>query len=231
LTPPAELGTIDRPANSLAVAARMMTDGRSRDPEATRLAILEAAERVFVEKGFADAPVSEIAERAGVTKSLIHHHFGSKEGLWAAVKVHLFSEYAELQRRILGELAPDAELLRQSVITYFRFLQKNPSFPRLLHWMHLEEVERQPLDSGAELFHLGTQRIEEAQAKGALRPDVHPFFMLVAFLGLVESWFQSKEHRCHWCDDESQLRSDDAYLDAMLKVFFEGVLPREPGRG
>jgi TetR/AcrR family transcriptional regulator len=203
-----------------------MTATRPRDPQATREAILDAAEKVFVEKGFADAPVSEIAKLAGVTKSLIHHHFGSKEGLWAAVKLHLFSGYAELQGRILGELEPNAELLRRSVETYFRFLQKNPGFPRLLHWTHLEEVERQPFDAGGDLFRLGVQRIEQAQSSGALRADIQPFFVLVCFLGLVESWFQTKEHRCHWCDEHSELRSDDAFLDSMLKIFFEGVLPR-----
>ncbi|MBC8072705.1 MAG: helix-turn-helix transcriptional regulator, partial [Deltaproteobacteria bacterium] len=59
---------------------------RRHDPEASRAAILDAAEATFVEKGFAGASMSEIAERSSVTKSLIHHHFGSKEALWSEVK-------------------------------------------------------------------------------------------------------------------------------------------------
>ena len=38
-----------------------------RDPEATRAAILEAAEEAFLQKGVADASTSLIARRAGVT--------------------------------------------------------------------------------------------------------------------------------------------------------------------
>ena len=56
-----------------------MTAVRRHDPEASRAAILDAAERTFVDKGFAGASMSEIAERSGVTKSLIHHHFGRRK--------------------------------------------------------------------------------------------------------------------------------------------------------
>jgi TetR/AcrR family transcriptional regulator len=208
-----------------------MSDGHTRDPEATRAAILEAAEAVFVQKGFADAAVSEIAELAGVTKSLIHHHFGSKEKLWGEVKHHRFEEYAAVQRRILEDFESDSDLLRRSVETYFRFLKKNPGFPRLISWMHLEEAERQPFDLGESLTEQGIARIREGQERGELRSDVHPFFMLVSFLGLCEHWFQSKEHHCQWCEEGSDLRSDDAYLQAMLKIYFEGVLPRDERAG
>ena len=53
-------------------------NARRYDPEGTRAAILEAARRIFVERGPAAVALSEIAEASGVTKSLIHHHFGSK---------------------------------------------------------------------------------------------------------------------------------------------------------
>lgn len=208
-----------------------MTDGRTRDPEATRAAILEAAEAAFVEKGFADVSVSEIAEAAQVTKSLIHHHFGSKEKLWDEVKHHRFEEYAGVQRRVLEQAEPDAELLRESVRIYFKFLQKNPGFARMVAWMHLEEAEDQPFDLAGGLMEQGIAAIQAAQEQGELRADVHPFFMLVTFLGMAEQWFQSKEHHCQWCEDDSELRDDDAYLEAMVKIFFEGVLPRDGSPG
>jgi AcrR family transcriptional regulator len=47
----------------------------------TRRALLEAAARLFVERGISDAPVDEIASAAGRTAGAIYHHFGSKDGL------------------------------------------------------------------------------------------------------------------------------------------------------
>lgn len=47
--------------------------------------ILDAAERVFAAKGFDGASMREIAEAAEVAQSLLHYHFGAKEGLFEAM--------------------------------------------------------------------------------------------------------------------------------------------------
>ncbi|MEO0472047.1 MAG: helix-turn-helix domain-containing protein [Bacteroidota bacterium] len=44
--------------------------------------VLEVAIDVFAEKGFAGAQLKEIAERAGISKSLMNYHFQNKEELW-----------------------------------------------------------------------------------------------------------------------------------------------------
>lgn len=203
-----------------------MNDPKQRDAEATQGAILDAAQKVFVEKGFSKASVSEIAREAGVTKSLIHHHFGSKEGLWNQVKHHSFAEYAHAQQQILDEPSFDAELLRRSVEAYFRFLQRNPQFPRLVQWMHLEEAEAQGFEPAEDLTRMGVEKIRQAQEVGELRDDVDPFYILITFLGMALHWHQSKEHHCCRVENTDELLDDDAYLDAMMKIFFEGVLPR-----
>ncbi|RMD71924.1 MAG: TetR/AcrR family transcriptional regulator, partial [Gammaproteobacteria bacterium] len=48
-------------------------------------AILEAAEALFAERGFDAVSLSDIAQKAGMAKSSILHHFRSKEGLYLAV--------------------------------------------------------------------------------------------------------------------------------------------------
>ncbi|MDK3017209.1 TetR/AcrR family transcriptional regulator [Pseudodonghicola flavimaris] len=49
----------------------------------TREKILDAAERVFAERGFDGASIRDIAAAAGVQAGLVHHHGGSKEALFA----------------------------------------------------------------------------------------------------------------------------------------------------
>lgn len=48
---------------------------------ATEQAILEAARKVFVEKGFDGARMQEIADEAGINKALLHYYYRSKEKL------------------------------------------------------------------------------------------------------------------------------------------------------
>ncbi|MBC2709565.1 MAG: TetR family transcriptional regulator [Desulfosarcina sp.] len=47
-----------------------------------------------------------MAQRAGITKSLIHHYFGSKKGLWREVKTLRFMHYADRQMAMLKEAQP-----------------------------------------------------------------------------------------------------------------------------
>ena len=57
---------------------------RTRDPDAKRAAILEAAQAAFAERGFAGATIRDIAKRAGVTHGLVIRHFDTKESLFLA---------------------------------------------------------------------------------------------------------------------------------------------------
>ena len=51
----------------------------------TREKILDAAETLFIEKGFSATSLRAIAERASVNLAATNYHFGNKEGLFAAV--------------------------------------------------------------------------------------------------------------------------------------------------
>lgn len=50
-----------------------------------RDAILRAARDLFTQKGFANTPVREICQEAGVTAPSLYYHFGDKDGLFQAV--------------------------------------------------------------------------------------------------------------------------------------------------
>ena len=47
--------------------------------------------------------MSDIASEAGVTQSLIHHHFGSKDTLWTQVLTDAFEEYGAKQPRAASD--------------------------------------------------------------------------------------------------------------------------------
>lgn len=53
--------------------------------EATAAAVLAAARRLFAARGYAHVPLDEVAAAAGVTRGAVYHHFGSREGVFAAV--------------------------------------------------------------------------------------------------------------------------------------------------
>jgi AcrR family transcriptional regulator len=104
---------------------------RSRK-EPGRDAILVAGRELFAERGFNAASVSEIAARAGIAKSVIYHHFGSKAGLYEAI---VQAETGELLDRVAAALpakSADAPRLRPGLDAYLGFLEQNPAAWRLL---------------------------------------------------------------------------------------------------
>jgi TetR/AcrR family transcriptional regulator len=201
----------------------MNTPTGTRDPDLTRENILAAAHALFVARGFAAVSMREIAARSGVTKSLIHHHFGSKEALWELVKEKAFAAYAENQEAELHAAdAPDAELLANAVTSYFAFLQANPEVVRLFAWTHLDEDQScGRLD--AELVRLGAERIRQAQERGLLRSDVNPAHVVTMFVNACTQWFEARAHHSQW----PGVGDDQEYLDDFLKIFMAGLSPRD----
>lgn len=193
----------------------------SRDPDLTRSRILSAALALFVDKGFADVAMREIAERSGVTKSLIHHHFGSKDALWQATKAQALEQYAVQQREALeGATSADAELLRDGVIKYFRFLQAHPEVVRLMAWTHMEgDTDCAEVD--ATLVRLGAERVAQAQEAGIFRNDVNPVHVVTLFILACTQWFQARAHHSQW----PGMGDDDAFLDDFLKIYMSGLEP------
>ena len=70
----------------MATAAQQVQDfkhGRVPRPVRERQ-LLELAEELFAERGYAGASMDELARRAGVTKPVVYELFGSKDGLFGA---------------------------------------------------------------------------------------------------------------------------------------------------
>ena len=200
---------------------------RRRDPEATRTAILEAAEELFLKLGPADTPTSRIARQAGVTKSLIHHHFGSKDDLWDEVKRRHFGQYYEAQRQILSSSSGTAEMLRDALVGYFRFLQQDPHAVRFMSWRFVEEGDDPCKAQEDELFEIGIERIREAQEAGELRSDLEPISIIKSFLALAMHWFQSKTLLCQMLGTDGDVEAlEERYLEDVVKIFLDGVRPR-----
>ncbi|PIE17662.1 MAG: hypothetical protein CSA65_07895 [Proteobacteria bacterium] len=199
--------------------------GRERDTVATRRSILDAAENLFATKGYADTAMSQIARQSGVTKSLIHHHFGSKAALWEEVRGRLKSEYLGSQSNTLDntEELPPAQLLAQAITTYFRFLQCRPHVVRIMSWSLLDpDPAYRWLDHG--LNERMAEIAKQAQAQGTVRNDIDPVCLLIITSSMVEHYFESKAEFDELVPPEQRDKLDDVYLQNVLTVLQHGVI-------
>lgn len=95
----------------------------TRDKERTRAAILAAATSLFNEHG-STTSIAEIAKEAGISKSGLLHHFGSKDALIEAIVTNAIAEFDSVIRENIdpNDVAP-GRLLR----AYIRALTLNES--------------------------------------------------------------------------------------------------------
>ena len=67
---------------------------RRENGKDTRMRLLSAASEVFAEKGFRNAKVAEICQRAGANVAAVNYYFGDKAHLYAETWRNAFNEYA-----------------------------------------------------------------------------------------------------------------------------------------
>ncbi|MDR7554422.1 MAG: TetR/AcrR family transcriptional regulator [Armatimonadota bacterium] len=165
--------------------------GRRRNPAATREAILNAAERLFAQKGYEATSLGEIGRAAGVSRGTPGYFFGSKERLYRAVLERALGAAREVLTRARARAAaagggPEA-LLGEGIASYLEFLAARPTFVRLIEWETLSGARF----LGTSPAHIGGLRdalalTQEELARGALRP-ADPVHLLLSVMGMC--WF------------------------------------------
>jgi TetR/AcrR family acrAB operon transcriptional repressor len=171
----------------------------------TREALVDAALVVFGKRGYAAATLDEIAERAGVTRGAVYHHFGGKPELFLLVLQEGWAEVmAPLNAHLEGD-APPLVRVRRFLVAYLTALERDPSLQTLLH-MTMFPSEGFPelahsLDSKRDAIQEWTTSLTsvftEAQRHGRLRAGLSPHdaaVIVVSFVyGLTTTWMLSAE--------------------------------------
>jgi AcrR family transcriptional regulator len=106
--------------------------------------ILDASEKLFVEKGFSGTSIGAIAKEAGINQSLIYHYYENKKDLWRAVKSHIIAKtLGDVHLRKAPAIKSIDELLEHLVTSRLRLYFHNKNLVRMLLWQALEENEDQ----------------------------------------------------------------------------------------
>jgi AcrR family transcriptional regulator len=107
---------------------------RQRQGEDSRELILDATERLMATQGYAATSISHIRRETGLPASSIYWHFGSKEGVLAAVMERGAQRYFAQLPRSSG----DIEAQRAAAA---KLMVANPDFFRLVYMLSLERSD------------------------------------------------------------------------------------------
>jgi TetR/AcrR family fatty acid metabolism transcriptional regulator len=95
--------------------------------------ILEAARKVFADRGFHEATVEEIAEAAGVAKGTVYLYYESKRDVYfAALKFGIAQMYASLRHEVKKVAAPE-EKLKALIAAKLAYFDENRDFFKIYY--------------------------------------------------------------------------------------------------
>jgi TetR/AcrR family transcriptional regulator len=160
-----------------------------RNPEQSRLRILDAALDSFATHGFGGARVDEIANQAGISKNLIYHYFESKEKLYLAVlerslnamRAHYDSMQFDLENPVVG--------MRQLIQETFNYFVATPELLSLMNTENLLKAKHLKASKKIrDLYRPIMQRLETLLAGGVVkrffRGDVDPVNLYISISAL-----------------------------------------------
>lgn len=92
--------------------------------------IIEVARAVFIEKGYAETSMSEIASKAGINRPALHYYFRTKEKMFDAVFSDIVSSIIpEVFEIIVKREQSISTRVEELVNAYYNLFKNNPHLP------------------------------------------------------------------------------------------------------
>lgn len=192
-----------------------------RRPAERKQELLEAASKVFSEKGFHGATTAEIAREAGVAEGTIFRYFKTKKDILISL-IGTIAVDALTSILIRSEGKTDQELLLAFMENNIRFFRKNLDVIRLLLYeaqFHEDVRSRFVEEVATKINGIIETYIRKRVANGAFRSDINPQIAARAFLGMFASFVI-------WTDVFKMPAEESRSLETLVDIFLNGVRNR-----
>ena len=163
--------------------------------------LLDVAEELFAERGFAATSMDELAQRAGVTKPVVYDHFGSKDGVLAAGIARGRAELATLTLAAVEGVDDAGEALRRALHVFFTFVAERGRV-----WTALM---REAGGSGVAADGLAAARAQQSALTAIMLGQLHPATDATALSIWAEAIVGACERLSIWWGDHSEVSLDE----------------------
>ena len=194
--------------------------------EDRREQIIDAAMRVFAQKGFTKATNKDIAREAGITPGLIYYYFERKDALLNAI----LETRTPLQ--LVSSLSPEVlalppELFFRMLLMRVLTIMENENMVGLIRVIipeiiHNPDLPFNPATLFQRVFGFLTSYVEAKVASGELRP-VNASMMVQVLAGCVAAFVLRRQVLR---DPLALAYSHEQIADAILDTVLKGILPR-----
>ena len=188
--------------------------------------IMDAALRIFAEKGFQNATITEISKEAGVSEATIYEYFGTKEDLLFAIPGKISNQTYDESSKILPYIKDVEGRMRAMLLSYFNLYQSNPHYSALvlLQLMSNKRFRQTPAHAAIRRSaHRLLECIREGIADGTFRKDTDAYLIRSMLMGTMEHLF------IHWHMQgrPKKEKSIMNMLDPFIEIVLNGIRARK----
>jgi AcrR family transcriptional regulator len=205
----------------------MADNGRTKSRKAR---IMDVALRIFAEKGFQNATISEISREAGCSEATIYEYFGTKEDLLFAIPEKISRESIQETDRALTYIKGAEGRMRALLLAYVRLYQSNPHYSALvlLQLMNNKRFRQTPAHTAIrQSAHRLLDCVKEGIADGTFKKDADPYLIRSMLLGTIEHLF------IHWHMEGMPKRKKSIMemLDPFIEIVLDGIRAEKQEQG
>ncbi|MFH2094828.1 MAG: TetR/AcrR family transcriptional regulator [Bacteroidota bacterium] len=151
---------------------------KEREKEQRRNDIVDAAEQVFFTKGYENATMDDVAEKAELSKGTLYLYFRNKEDLHYAIILRGLEKVNSLIREEYSEKLKGADNLLEMGRGYVRFTKEQPNYFNAIMHFDSAKIEKVDPDKKARLFQDDSplvfliEVVLKGQQDGSIRTDI-----------------------------------------------------------
>jgi len=181
----------------------------TRDAEATKGRILDAAEEEFAKGGLLGARTEAIAANIGVTKSMIFYHFGDKEGLYQAVLERAIAlRIRSIQKIDIHSIEPK-DAMRALVGAFIDDIVVNQNLPAIFFYEGIQNKGKYYGQIAIESIYRPFVEVIERGIKSGQFRKCDPLHVSVNIMGMCVFYFCHHENVKHLWPAGTDLLSKD----------------------
>jgi AcrR family transcriptional regulator len=159
-----------------------ITERKEREKEHRKEEILDAAQKVFFEKGLATATMDEIAEAAELSKGTLYLYYKSKEDMYLAVMMRGMEVLYKIYEPIVSSNDTSVQKLAKFGDTYKNFFHSHRSFFRMFHFLQAPQFHKQVSEEMRQACSVESRKmwdmviglLRRGMEEGAFRSDLNP---------------------------------------------------------
>jgi AcrR family transcriptional regulator len=186
---------------------------RERKKHETRQSLMDAALRLFVERGYDDTTVQDITDAVDVAKGTFFNYFDTKEAILPAIAARRLELLETALRPEQGApVSPTARIkLALQLVAEDPLCEK-----RLVDQLFAAMMHRREIGPGHALRDLLVEQVRQAQSVDEIRPELDPLYVA----GVIRSLFFQRLALWHYGHRPAPLRE---LIDGLVDLLLEGA--------